>query len=103
MNRFQPDKYRLITIMVIAKSATKVIVVAIAAPATPKEGISKIFRIISNATQTAPIRKIICTFPMLERVAPTAIKDAPMANPGSKINSGRYDARNNSPNKNEIM
>ena len=81
----------------------EVILVAIAAPAIPKDGISKIFRIIFKTIQTAPIRKGIWTFPMLDRVAPTAPKDAIMVKPGSNINSGTYDARNNSPNKNEIM
>ena len=67
--------------------------VARAAPFIPRVGMSRIFNTTFNIAQTALMRKGICTFPMLDSVAPTAPKDAPIAYPGSSISSGTYDTR----------
>ena len=67
------------TLMVITKLTIIVTVVARAAPFIPKMGMSRIFRIIFNTAQMPLMRKGILTFPMLDRVAPTAPKDALVA------------------------
>jgi len=97
-----PAKYLLIIAVLIVKFIIKVAAVAIAAPISPRQGISRIFSATFKIPQIPCIRNGICTFPMLARVDPTAMNGANMVLPRRRISNGTYARRKSSVN-NTVM